>query len=82
MAATKRSRCLKKEEKFSHQIKLKESLTVKCVCPKCGTNHRMKMLWTGRGRPKKFCAPCKIFVSSVEQADFCTVPTILNTGIE
>jgi uncharacterized protein (DUF983 family) len=82
MAATKRSRCLKKEEKFSHQIKLKESLTVKCVCPKCGTNHRMKMLWTGRGRPKKFCPPCKIFVSSVEQADFCTVPTILNTGIE
>jgi hypothetical protein len=42
----------------------------------------MKMLWTGRGRPKKFCPPCKIFVSSVEQADFCTVPTILNTGIE
>ncbi len=82
MTAAKGNRCLKKEEKFIHQINLKESLTVKCVCPKCGTNHRMKMLWTGRGRPKKFCPPCKIFVSSVEQTDFCTVPTSLNTGIE
>ena len=82
MAATKRNRCLKEEKKFTHKIKLKESLTVKCVCPKCGANHRMKMIWTGRGRPKKFCPPCKIFVSSVEHVDFCTVPENMNTGIE
>jgi hypothetical protein len=42
----------------------------------------MKLVWTGRGKPKKFCPPCKIFVSSVEHVDFCHLPTNVNTGFE
>ena len=26
---------------------------VECVCPKCGTRHRMKLLWSGRGKPHR-----------------------------
>jgi hypothetical protein len=42
----------------------------------------MKLVWSGRGKPKKFCPPCKIFVSSVEHVDFYNVPTNMNTGFE
>jgi hypothetical protein len=82
MAASKRNPCLKGEKEFVHQIKLREPLTVKCVCPKCGSNHRMKMLWTGRGKPKKFCPPCKIFVSSLESVEFCSVPASMDNRLE
>jgi hypothetical protein len=44
--------------------------------------HPIELVWTGRGKPKKFCPPCKIFVSSVEHVDFCHVPTNVNSGIE
>ena len=54
MAASKRDQCIKDEEKFVRHVKLREPLTVKCVCPKCGSDHRMKMLWSGRGKPKIF----------------------------
>jgi hypothetical protein len=82
MAASKRNPCLKGEKEFVHRIKLREPLTVKCVCPKCGSNHRMKMLWTGRGKPKKFCPPCKIFVSSLESVEFCSVPASMDNRLE
>ena len=36
MAASKRDQCLKGEKKFVSHVKLREPLTVKCVCPKCG----------------------------------------------
>ena len=32
----------------------------KCICPKCGRKHKVKMRWIGRGVPRKFCPPCKI----------------------
>ena len=57
-------------------------LTVECVCPKCGTSHRMKMLWSGRGKPKKYCPPCKSFVSTLEPVDFCGIPADIHRGIE
>jgi hypothetical protein len=82
MAASRKSQCLKGEEDILDQIELKGSLTVECVCPKCGIDHRMKMLWTGRGKPKKFCPPCKIFVASIEQVDFCPAPANMDTRIE
>jgi len=82
MTASKRSQCLKGEKKFDQHVELKETLTVKCVCPKCGNDHRMKMLWSGRGKPKKFCPPCKIFVSSMERVDFCAMPANVDSRID
>ena len=32
----------------------------KCLCPKCGRIHKIKLNWTGRGMPRKFCAICKL----------------------
>jgi hypothetical protein len=34
-----------------------DGITMECTCPRCGISHRMKLLWAGRGRPKKFCQP-------------------------
>ena len=59
-----------------------KGLTVECVCPKCGAAHRLKMLWSGRGTPKKYCPPCKGFVSTVESIDFCGIPADIHRGIE
>ena len=28
-------------------------------CPKCGRNHKMRMFFTGKRKPKKFCKYCK-----------------------
>jgi hypothetical protein len=82
MTASRKDHGLKGEEDLFDQIEVQESLTVECVCPKCGSDHRMKMLWTGRGKPKKFCAPCKIFVASIEPVDFCPMPSNFDTHIE
>jgi hypothetical protein len=60
----------------------RENVTVECICPKCGTHHQMKLLWTGRGKPKKFCQPCKTFATSIEQIEFYGVPTDVNKGLE
>ena len=82
MTATRRNACIQSEKKVVHRSKFKESLTVNCICPKCGTKHRVKMIWSGRGKPKKFCPPCKIFVSSVEHLEFSAVPTDMHAGID
>ena len=36
-----------------------------CKCPKCGKLHILKMHWIGRGRPYKYCDPCKGAVSGI-----------------
>jgi hypothetical protein len=59
-----------------------DGLTVECICPKCGTAHRMKLLWSGRGQPKKYCPSCKSFVATIEPIDFCGVPADIHRGIE
>jgi hypothetical protein len=33
----------------------------------------MKLLWSGRGKPKKYCPPCKTFVSTIESVELCGV---------
>jgi hypothetical protein len=82
MAASKRNHLLKDGETVVRRMKLKEPLTVNCVCPKCGSHHRMKLIWSGRGMPKKFCPPCKIFVSSIEHADLCAMPVRVDGRID
>jgi hypothetical protein len=42
----------------------------------------MKLLWSGRGKPKKYCQPCKGFVSSMETIDFCGIPADVHKNIE
>jgi len=39
-------------------------IPVKCVCPKCGTTHVLKFLWTGRGTPRKYCHRCREVISN------------------
>jgi len=42
----------------------------------------MKLLWSGRGKPKKYCPACKSFVATIEPIDFCGVPADIHRGIE
>ena len=32
---------------------------VECICPCCGELHTMKIHWSGRGVPRKFCESCR-----------------------
>ncbi len=47
--------------------------STECICPKCGARHRVKLLWTGRGIPRKFCPICKHYSNSINDADPCNV---------
>ena len=39
--------------------------TTLCHCPKCGAEHKMRMNWIGRGRPRKYCPICRNAIKSV-----------------
>jgi len=82
MPANKRKRCLNAEQDESLEFTVCDGITVECVCPKCGNMHKMKLLWSGRGKPKKFCPPCKNFASSMEPIELCCVPANINRGLE
>ena len=43
--------------------------STECICPKCGTHHRVKLLWTGRGMPRKFCPICKHYSNSLNDTE-------------
>jgi hypothetical protein len=76
--------CLEEEQGCVNQGRDDDSdgLTVECICPKCGIFHRAKLLWSGRGKPKKYCQPCKTFVSTIESVDFYGLPTDIHKNIE
>ncbi len=84
MPVTNNSYCLEEEQScvFQDGDNDRDGLTVECICPKCGISHRANLLWSGRGKPKKYCQPCKTFVSTIESADFCGVPADIHKNIE
>ena len=41
---------------------------IQCICPKCTIHHNVYMLWSGRGRPRKYCANCRPLVSGYDDA--------------
>jgi hypothetical protein len=66
--AEKRIECIQ-------SICLSEKST-ECICPKCGTRHRIKLLWTGRGVPRKFCPVCKHYGNTFADTD----PFVVSKG--
>lgn len=50
--------------------------STECICPKCGARHRVKLLWTGRGFPRKFCPICKHYSNSINDSDPCRVSSL------
>jgi hypothetical protein len=84
MPATSNSNCLEEEKScvYHRGNNDGDGLTVECICPKCGISHRIKLLWSGRGKPKKYCQPCKSFVSTIEAVDFCGLPADIHKNIE
>lgn len=33
--------------------------TMDCICPCCEREHRAKLFWTGKGKPRVMCCQCK-----------------------
>jgi len=82
MPAMKTSACQELEEIDDEYYNLKDGITVECQCPKCGASHRLKLLWTGRGKPKKFCQPCKMLIGAIETFDSSGVPAGIVRGLD
>lgn len=72
----KKIRVYEEVEEFEDltQFQSGDGITMECTCPKCGITHRMKILWAGRGRPKKFCQACKMYISTLETVELPRMP--------
>jgi uncharacterized protein (DUF983 family) len=55
-----------------------DGITMECICPKCGIIHRIKILWAGRGKPKKFCQACKMYIATLETVELPCIPVSVN----
>jgi len=73
--AAKENSTFEKRIECIQSICLREKKT-ECLCPKCGTHHRIKILWTGRGMPRKYCPICKHYSSSINDTEPCTVSKV------
>jgi hypothetical protein len=58
-----------------------DGITMECMCPRCGLVHRMKILWAGRGRPKKFCQACKMYIATLETVELPCIPVSVNRAV-
>jgi hypothetical protein len=38
----------------------------------------MKILWAGRGKPKKFCQACKMYIATLETVELTCIPVSVN----
>jgi len=47
------------EPKRSGQCERSGKSMFECICPCCGILHIMKLQWSGRGIPRKFCDSCR-----------------------
>lgn len=56
---------------------LNKTASTECICPKCGTIHRLKFLWTGRGMPKKYCQACKLYAASIDET-ICEISPVIS----
>ena len=56
---------------------LNRTVSTECLCPKCGTVHKLKFLWTGRGMPKKYCQACKLYAASIDET-ICEISPIIS----
>lgn len=82
MDATDKNGRLKSGIKTIGDLMTEDPGAVECICPRCGAVHKMKLLWIGRGTPKKYCQTCKNYVTSIEPLDFCGLPAGLSKGLE
>jgi uncharacterized protein (DUF983 family) len=51
-----------------------DGVSMECICPRCGHSHRLKLLWAGRGTPKKFCQACKAYIATLETVELPCIP--------
>jgi uncharacterized protein (DUF983 family) len=74
MRTKKMTMCAEIERDEMPEFQFHDGITMECVCPKCGVIHRMKILWAGRGKPKKFCQACKMYISTLEAVELPCIP--------
>jgi len=60
------------------EFNIGDGITMQCICPRCGSTHRLKILWAGRGKPRKFCQACKMYIATLETVELPCVPVSVN----
>ncbi len=58
-----------------------DGVTMDCTCPRCRQTHRMKLLWAGRGTPKKFCQACKAYIATLETYELPCIPVAVSRAV-
>ena len=74
MKSAKNSLNLQKPGRKPKPRKADERTSVECICPRCGSRHKLSFFWSGRGIPKKYCIVCKGIISSFDPSDACHLP--------